>query len=389
MNRKISDLMDHIQDTDVELEMHTPLSSQRIKELTMSKVKQNKPRRIAFRVLMAAAIIAALAVSAFAAEEIFGAGDIIRNLFQNDISDNNVAVMNELGGSFQPQTVTSEGTTMTLAAAYADSNAMTLYFHVEAPKDMVLPDGILYDFYDYNDWTTDIIEISNGAPYEMISGVSIDIAVLPDEDPSDNQKDFCVTMSAQLGQRAKFNDGVSKLYNITGIYEQVVNVDQDEDGYERIVPGSFTFDIGIVNEIKEVEFNVRGLTYSGTKSRTWTCAFENCGEYCEGLETSGREHTECWDVSITAIQLNISPLSAEWECGFELSDPRRSAELDFQIVMKDGTSPEMYAVPGGEYTDDWSTGVYNFRLPIDVSQIDYVLIGDPEIGETHKVYISE
>ena len=386
MKRNISDLMEHIHAVDVEPESNTPLSSQRIKELTMRKTEQKKPNRTAFRIFLAAAIIAALGISAFAAETIFHAGDVIKNFFRDDISEEQVAAMNKLGGDFKPQTVTSEGTSVTLAAAYADDSVMTLYLQVEAPEGTVLPDGIAYELYDYNDRSVDIIEIPAGQGYKYIAGVTIDIAALPDDNPEDNRKDFCVTLYAQQGQKAKFNDGVPKRYNITGIFEQVVNADMDEDGYVRLAPGSFSFDIGIAGKMEQMVLDVAGLTYGGTKSRTWTCGFETCGEYCEGLETNGREHTEYWDVSITAETLVLTPLSAQWSCHYEHSNPRASDELDFAIVMKDGSSPEMYAASGGTYGDDYSEGVVNFRMPIDLADVDYILIGDPQLGEVYKVY---
>ena len=103
MKRNISDLLDSYRDSSVELELSAPLSSQRIKELTMSKVKKtHKVRRLGLRLLVVAAVISLMTVTAFAAERIFNAGDIIRDLFKKDISDSQVAVMNELGGSFQP-----------------------------------------------------------------------------------------------------------------------------------------------------------------------------------------------------------------------------------------------------------------------------------------------
>lgn len=386
MKRNISDILDGYRDDSVELECGAALSSRRIKELTMNKVKKtHRVRRFGTRLLLAAAIISMLAVTAFAAEQIFSAGDIVQNLFRQDISDNQAAVMNELGGDFQPQTVTSEGTTMTLAAAYGDAYSLYLYFQVEGPEGTVLPDDISYDFYDYSADNWNVVEIPEGNAYKKIYGVSIDITPLTDTDPGDNRKDFCVRMTAQDGQKAKFNDGVSKLYHVSGIYEQVANVNQDEDGYERLIPGSFTFDIGLVNAIEMVELDVAGLTYGGDQSRTWTCGFETCGSLCEGLETNGREHTEYWSYSVTVNSFRISPLSAEWEIEYEISDPQRSCDLEFVIVMKDGTRVEKFHVPGGRYNDHMSSGVCNFEMPIDLSEIDYILIGDEEIGQTHKV----
>lgn len=79
MKRRISDLLEGIREDTVELNTQTPLSSNRIKELTMSKINSEKKthntKRIAFRILVAAAAISLLTVTAFAAENVFGAGD--------------------------------------------------------------------------------------------------------------------------------------------------------------------------------------------------------------------------------------------------------------------------------------------------------------------------
>jgi len=398
MNRKISDLMDHIRDKDVELEMHTPLSSQRIKELTMSKVNQHKPRRFAFRVLMAAAIVAALAVSAFAAEEIFGAGDWFRTVFGSRVKDGQIQVMNELGKTFQEQTVTSEGTTITLKAAYADENVLYLYLKAEAPEGTVLPDDISYEFCDMNSDTTihddytlqnywTYLTVPKGSPYEVV-GYDMLITPLSDDDPEDNKKDFVIRFHNYQSNVAKFNDGVPKYFHMTGIYQQVPDMDGDSDGYVPLATGDFTFNVGIVNGAEWLELDVSDCIYGGTKSRTWTCGFPECGADCEGLETNGREHTEYWTLSVEPNWLKISSLSAEWSCDYQISNTRMIAGLEFQIVMKDGTSPKL-DFGGGAHRTGHSEGTVLFDVPIVLEDIDYILIGDPQIGETHKVYLPE
>ena len=291
MKRRISDLLEGIREDTVELNTQTPLSSNRIKELTMSKINSEKKthntKRIAFRILVAAAAISLLTVTAFAAENVFGAGDWFRDILGNrleedrktvqqeglditlpeTVSQEQIDVVNELGQVFEETSIESEGTTMTLTAAYADANVIHLYFQAEAPEGTVLPDGILYQFYDYNAEDWNILELPQGAPYEL-SGYNVDVEALPDADPTDNRKDFHVTIYTQSGMEMQFNDGVSKLYHITGIYEQVVDMNGDEDGYVRLAPGSFTFDIGIANEAKVVELDVDGLTYGGHRTRT-------------------------------------------------------------------------------------------------------------------------
>lgn len=417
MKRRISDLLEDIVDDTVELSSETPLSSQRIKELTMSKInKEKKPRngkRIAFRILAAAAAVSLVTLTAFAAENIFGAGDWFRDILgrrleedrqfiqqeglditpQETVSQEQIEVVNELGQVFQETSIESEGTTMTLTAAYADANVIHLYFQAEAPEGTVLPDGILYQFYDYNSEDWNILELPEGAPYEM-SGYFVDVEALPDADPTDNRKDFYVTIYAQSGMEMKFNDGVSKLYHITGIYEQVVDMNGDEDGYVRLAPGEFTFDIGIANETKVVELDVAGLTYGGNKSRTWThdtpCNV-SCQEYLTGEndpDTGLPIHAESWDYTVTPKRLAISPLSADWVCDYTCSDERAVYSLSFRVVMKDGSSP-LLLDGGGSYNDEecMSSGTEFFSTPIDLDQVDYILIGDPDINSTYKVYL--
>lgn len=417
MKRRISDLLDDIRDDTVQLNSKTPLSSERIKELTMSKIKQEKkPRngkRMAFRILAAAAAVSLVTLTAFAAENLFGAGDWFRDILgrrleedrqyiqqeglditlPETVSQEQIEVVNELGQVFQETSIESEGTTMTLTAAYADANVIHLYFQAEAPEGTVLPDGILYQFYDHNSEDWNILELPEGAPYEL-SGYYVDVEALPDADPTDNRKDFHVTIQVQSGMEMKFNDGVSKLYHITGIYEQVVDMDGDEDGYVLLAPGEFTFDIGIANQAKVVELDVAGLTYGGHKSRTWThdspCN-ESCREYLTGEtdpDTGLPIHAESLDYTVTPKRLAISPLSADWECDYTCSDDRAMFGLSFQVVMKDGSSP-LLVDGGGNYNDVecWSSGTEYFNTPIDLSQVDYILIGDPEINSTYKVYL--
>ena len=417
MKRRISDLLEGIREDTVELNTQTPLSSNRIKELTMSKINSEKKthntKRIAFRILVAAAAISLLTVTAFAAENVFGAGDWFRDILGNrleedrktvqqeglditlpeTVSQEQIDVVNELGQVFEETSIESEGTTMTLTAAYADANVIHLYFQAEAPEGTVLPDGILYQFYNYNAEDWNILELPQGAPYEL-SGYNVDVEALPDADPTDNRKDFHVTIYTQSGMEMQFNDGVSKLYHITGIYEQVVDMNGDEDGYVRLAPGSFTFDIGIANEAKVVELDVDGLTYGGHRTRTWTHD-SPCKEFCKENLTGQTDpdtglpiHAESWDYTVTPKRLAISPLSADWACDYTCSDDRASFGLSFRVVMKDGSSP-LLVDGGGTYNDEkcMSSGTNYFSTPIDLSQVDYILIGDPEINSTHKVYL--
>jgi len=419
MKRRISDLLDHYSDDTIAMKNSTPLSSDRIKELTMQKIdkKEKKGRRILPRIFVAAAIIATLTMTAFAAEEVFGAGDWFREILnlelqeraedmpedreiQETISEEQIEIINELGKSFSPQVQTSEGTTVTMLAAYADDYVLHLYLQVEAPEGTILPDGILYTFYDHNvdidyddpdHWAS--LKPGKDAPYDSV-GRFIDMEALPDEDPTDNKKDFHVTIKGQPGTKPKFNDGYSKFFNMTGIYEQVVNVDGDQDGYVQLAPGNFSFDVGLINEVEQYELDVAGLTYGGHKTRSWTHD-SPCLNLCEpkltgetDSETGLPIHAEEWNYEVTVRKLILSSLSAEWEVQYTTDDEQKAFGLEFDVIMKDGTSA-VNSVGGVGMSDDGSIskGVSNFAVPIDMEQVDYILIGDPEIGSTHKVYL--
>lgn len=415
MKRRISDIMDGFRDGTVELESSTPLSSERIKELTMSKInqkKEKKGKRIGFRILVAAAAISLVTMTAFAAEAVLGSGDLFRSIFNNQlkkdketvqqddlditvretVSQGQIDVVNELGKDFQPVTKTSEGTTVTLKAAYADANMLRVYLSVEAPEGTVLPDGILYQFADWKDtswrWLTKGQDAQSDPYY-----ANYNIEVLPDENPNDNKKEFCLTGTKQPKVGFAFNDGVTKFLNIAGIYQQVSDVDGDEDGFVLLAPGSFTFDVGIVNEVRTVDVNVDGLTYGGQKTRTWTHdgpCIDPCQEVLTGEtdpDTGLPVHMESWDYTVTPKSLKISPLSAEWTCDYTCSNERMGFNLQFQVVMKDGTSPVLVS-RGGEYDgDNNSGGIFYFSTPIDLDEVDYILIGDTELNDTYKVYL--
>lgn len=422
MKRRISDMLDHMTVEAIDLEQSTSLSSRRIKEMTMKKIekKEKNNRSIGIRFLALAAVISILGVTAFAAEEIFGAGDFFRNIMEirlqesrdrtavydqdvtyaQTISEEQIEVVNELGTVFEEQTYTDQGTTMTMTAAYADENIVQMYLKLEAPEGTVLPDDILYTFCDWSSLRRNeengysLFTVAEDAPYGPMGFTSDCIKVLPDSDPADNKKEFLVTLTNSMGGGVKFNDGYSKYLHIDGIWQQVVNAHGDEDGYELIVPGKFTFDFGIVNQVKPVKLDVDGLTYGGHKTRTWTHD-SPCIPYCDQNLTGDMDsenglpiHAESWNYTVTARKLEISPLSGRWECSYECDNPGMELGLGFRVILKDGTSVPVSSDDGGNWGGEGnSRGTTYFAVPIDLNQVDYILLGDPEIGSTHKVYL--
>ena len=419
MKRNISDLMDHYRGELPELQTDTPLSSQRIKELTMGKItkSEKKGKRIVFRILVAAALIATLTMTAFASEDWFDAGSWFREILnlqlekdqeiageigvaisEGQVSEGTITIVNQLAQGFRPQTQTDQGTTVTLQAAYGADYMLHLLFHVEAPEGTVLPDDILYEFYNGNDpnpVNRDTLIPGEGAPYEHISR-QMELEALPDENPADNSKDFHVRIHGQMGTECKFNDGYSKYFIITGIYQQVLNVYGDEDGYELLAPGNFKFDVGLSGELEQIELKEAvGFTYGGEKSRTWTHdspCLPPCEENLTGEtdpDTGLPVHSETYNYQVEVVKAIISPMGLEWEVKYTCDQWTRSFGLSFQIVMKDGTTPLTTEANGGGGDGEREFGISYFNVPIDLAEVDYIRIGDEELGQTMILHLPE
>lgn len=381
--------------------------------------KEKKSKRIVFRILVAAAILASLSMTVLAAEDVFDVGSWFREVLnlqlqedqirggeqgitvQDSVSEEQLEVVNSLSQGFQPQTKTDQGTTVTLQAAYGADYILHLIFRVEAPEGTVLPDGIGYDFCDYNaiDYSNDdyfkLLYPGADAPYDYIS-YQQEIEALPDEDPTDNIKDIHVTILGQSGTDCKFNDGYSKFFAMEGIYQQVVNMNQDEDGYVLLAPGEFVFDVGLVSKLEQVSMQgAEGFTYGGEKTRTWThdspcqalCSEDLTGE--TDPDTGLPIHSETYTYEVTVESVTLSSLGVDWQVKYSSPDQHRTFGLSFRVVMKDGTSPRATAASGGADNGTRMIGTSYFTVPIDLAEVDYIIIGDEELGDTKILYLPE
>ncbi len=408
MKRKISDILDSQYVQDVALEGLTPLSSRRIKEITMKQVQKDyKPKRsIGFKVLMAAAVIASLTLTAFAAERVFGAGDWFRDVLNDQlrqdqafvdgidkdlsiretVTQEQMDVISDMGKVFENVTKTDRGTSITLTAAYADEYVVHMYFQVEAPEGTVLPDGITYHFADvFGDSGYNYLINKDGSP--IAGGFrSAKVEALPDSDPQDNRKDFQMTLTCDFDSKIRFNDGVPKFLHITGIYEQKVNADGDSDATVSLALCDVTFDITMENDPQQLELDMTDKEYSGTYVRIYQHPEGiSCLNDCPPLNEDGT-HTESWKYTVTPKKFIISPTSVEWATDYWTDNERVSMTLHYTIYMKDGTSPILTVNDGGlmdSGTEAW--GMNFFTVPIDLEDIDYIIIGDPEFGESHRI----
>ncbi len=404
MKRKISDLLDDIQDDSIELEGVTPLSAERIKERTRRAIRRKEApkKRWGLRLLTAAAILSLMSITAFAAENIWGAGDWFREMLnhqlahdkvtvrehnldvtlQETISERQIQLIDELGTVFEQKTITDQGTTMTLSAAYADERVIHLYFQVTAPEGTVLPDG---DYFFHSSENLDEPMLEMDKPLSCFVWVD----ALPDADPRDNRKDFLATIHFTVDGSVKFNDGTSKILHISGIFlhEELA----DGQSPKRAAPGSFDFDIGMINQLESTPLEVKGLAYTSSETGTWShegpCQ-ESCRESLTGEtdpETNLPAHSKTYDYTVTMRELKFSPLSMAWSCTYAGISAEHFPGLKFRIVMKDGTSFLFGGI--SSYHEHVAEGIYYFTTPVDLSQVDYILLGDPELGDAQKVFL--
>ncbi len=397
MKRNISDLVDALTAVDVEHSDLSPLSSRRIKEMTMKKINgtYKRPSRLGSKVLIAVALLATLVVTVFAAQKITGAGQWFRQV--KPMNNNQMAVIDELGQSFQVQTCTDQGTTVRATAAYADEYVLYLYLSVTAPEGTVLPDGIDYDFYDRN--ATDHSDpdgfrpnrLGGNAPY--LAGYNfMEVLALTDKNPGDNQKEFLVTLICLDSSPTRFNDGYTKLLSIKGIYEHEMSQTSQEDRYNLIAPCDLQIDITMKNESEVLTLDVAGIHYGGEDSRTWThdspCIAGGCDDVLTretDPETGLPIHRKTWEYEIIMKSMSLSSTTIKWELEYTCTNSMEIGPA-YEIVMKDGSQAKTAYYPSWQKNGDILTGIYCFEVPIDLDQIDYILIGDRKVCDPVKVY---
>lgn len=389
MRRNISDLLDQYPAEDVELGGFSPYSPSRIKEITMDNIetmepKVNRPakRLKPVRLLIAAAVVAALSISALAAGRFMGAGEVFQDFFQpkdGALSQGQIDVIDQLGhtageaAAQLPAAVTSNGATITPVAAIADENVYYLRLRVEAPEGTALPDldgEHWYQFFDSGEYnrSTMTLEPAEGAYPEDAFGVTETFTVLPDGEPNDNRKEFVITFTNHSRDGIALNDGVSKVLTIHGLWVQ-----DKYKGYTLVFAGEFRFDIGLNFQSQTVDLNAKGVS--------WT--------------------DETLDYTNTLEYLTLSPLSLSYCYHTDLPDNKYFGPgISISIVLKDGAE----FVPGYDTTQefiDYLQGYYNmgpedilplsgepgpdtegyfaFDEPLDLSQVDYVAFGDVKI----------
>ena len=266
MEKRISDLLNSSLDPDINIGVQEVASTNRIKELTMSKVAATKPARA--RNAMRTALIPALTIIMlfFAltgvayASDAFGLRTMLKEFFAGSETELSKDVLEEIirvGNGVAPPAATSNGTTVTPMSAIAGEDFYYLTIQIDAPEgtDLVRPRDMyqvhlqngqvseeeLLSYYQIWGGSGEHPELlyADGSPVQLNAGISVSFQ---DDDPSDNSIVVVIELDASanpLPHGVAFNDGVAKFLTIHGLWFQ-----SPDKIYTKILDGEWTFDIG-------------------------------------------------------------------------------------------------------------------------------------------------
>lgn len=371
MERKISDMMDHVRDDRVELTGSSPLSARRIRRMTLERTESKRSVSLRWlgKVAVVAAVFMALTVTVFATDVVLGEGKLLGRFFGNEFSDRQMEVVEDIGRGYH-ESVTDNGATITPIEAISDANNLYLHIQIEAPEGVVLPDldeeeGYFYDFepsmpvalYDqyYERWGVRMYYFHSGHQEWMRSGPEHEVKALKDEDPTDNVKEFVVRLTIYGDSVNFFNGTTEKYIVIKGLF-----IRKRMDTYtEEVLRGNFPIDITIQDENWEdmkLVVDVDDLTI----------------------------YNEEYDFTTTIKKIEITPLTITVE--YDSTEANDSYVFPkggpIQLVMKDGSIVDAvdayYNAAEHSYPHpDSVVGVCDFTWFDDVivlEDIDYILV---------------
>ena len=364
MKKRISDMMDCIQNPDVELNQQTPLSSQRIKELTMNNITNNrrKPRRTGFRLLVAAAIIAALTATVFAAGNLTG---WFRWYFekQNDtpLSPEQIEFIEE-NEQLVTEPQVQNNCTVELKSFMTDGQYMCMLLGVTAPEGVKIEDVSIANFggetgilTPETDWT--------------LVGTGQTMYIEDDGDGKDNTANIVFESMFEYEETEKpFDHGtvwnlhiedlstscvdeayLSQFEMVDGAY--VLSGEEAALAYQTLtlVDGTweyqFTVNDGDFREIAIVlEEPISASTVVGVKPM-------EDGSYVDAYS----------NVTITSIVLRSMGMTVH------VADEYYAYSEACSVVMKDGSKVELQSY--------WSNH-YCSRTPIVLDEVDHILLAD-------------
>ena len=364
MAYNIYDLMDTVQDDTVALPEDKTVDTGRIKALTRQKLRRQAQRPAGQRTgrftrgLLIAAAAAVMCTATVAAARL-GVADSFKGYF-GDLTAAEKQLVEQHGTTDMPAPVTSNGTTITLLAAYGDAYNCYVRLRVAAPEGTVLriPDSQTEG--DLMLCGTEEDGILETADYDF-SGMGYSVK-WEDSTPGDNTLEGVVYMGSQMlsddaaqrvGEtRMRFDDGRPKWLHITGLAVYSASLGQYT---ETVLEGDWRFELPDLSaQAAPIEVDASGLTVESTQP--------------------GRMiYLDAFRISSTYIQVKYDSDSID-----DFDAPPCEPEGGWALVLDDGTEVTLGSEDpqGGGWNNSHVDIFYRFAAPIDVTQVDHIRFGD-------------
>lgn len=303
------------------------------------------------RVLLLVAAIAAFTVVTAAAYA-FGAGNLFKGFFESNgskvngakptasLSESQVQTLDK-SGAVLSQSVTNNGTTITIRAAVGDKYSAYILL------DMVAPEGtkLTRDDYDFAELSIDFHEANR----KVISANYV-ISVQNDENPTDNKKSFVLKISTTVLDLRGRELGLS--------FGDLSTLPQDGRAiFEHVIEGTWKFNSKLDYDTDSKEIAVNQVTH------------------CEGAIEN-----KIVTVESTVKTVSLSPLSAVVQYSGNFKDSH-----DFQVPhsltirYKDGTQVTTQKNGSGWSSRTHGEFSYLFDAPINLKNVVSITLGDLEI----------
>ena len=191
MTKRISDLLDTYSDPNIELQIKMPLSSERIKELTMKKInikQKHKKNYFRGRIIIVAAVLTAFVMTAFAAGN---SAEWFKTFFEvrsdKNLTEEQLAFI-ESNAVTVAQGKTINGYTVMLDSYLNDGSTLYAKIRIQAPENKYLPKGAFY-MYDLCKGGSNFFQsrLCGSSQWRLIADAS-------------NEKTYLLTYTAEQGR---------------------------------------------------------------------------------------------------------------------------------------------------------------------------------------------
>ena len=269
MKRNISELLDDLAVDDVLLSKTSELSSRRIKQKTMERVGVKKTINLRWcgRIAIVAAVIMLMTVSVFAADVMLNDKTLLGGSSSKEEPKKQVNVIGTLGrdfgytGSKKKDVLTCNGATVTPISAISDGRILYLRIRLEAPEGTVLedlPENMNYSF-EGSPGSSSEERMKAHFYYESNVLYNVTVKTLPDEDPTDNEKEFILEIYA--GWIFGFSGSKVRI-SIPGVWIKGSSASSSTRGYlSKLIDAKFEFEFAVTYQNEKMDLKNLGVTH--------------------------------------------------------------------------------------------------------------------------------